>query len=276
MTFIQALILGIIQGLTEFLPISSTAHLVILPFLLKWDLNPAFVMVFNTLIQLGTLAAVIVYFWHDLITILKAWFEGIKTKRPFDEPNSKLGWLIILATIPAGLFGLLLQSKVRQAMSSAVATAVFLFVTAILLTAAEIWSRKTRQLDSLKPLDAGIIGLFQAVSIFPGISRSGATISGGQWRGLTRESAAKFSFLMSIPIMLAAGALEMLDLFKTPGLTQMVPQLLIGFFIAGVVGYFSIRWFLRYLKSKSLLPFALYCAVLAIVVIFVASGRTLN
>lgn len=276
MTFIQALILGIIQGLTEFLPISSTAHLIILPFLLKWDLNPAFVMVFNTLIQLGTLAAVIVYFWHDLITILKAWFEGIKTKRPFDEPNSKLGWLIILATIPAGLFGLLLQSKVRQAMSSAVATAVFLFVTAILLTAAEIWSRKTRQLDSLKPLDAGIIGLFQAVSIFPGISRSGATISGGQWRGLTRESAAKFSFLMSIPIMLAAGALEMLDLFKTPGLTQMVPQLLIGFFIAGVVGYFSIRWFLRYLKSKSLLPFALYCAVLAIVVIFVASGRTLN
>ncbi|HNY84723.1 MAG TPA: undecaprenyl-diphosphatase UppP [Anaerolineaceae bacterium] len=276
MTFIQALILGIIQGLTEFLPISSTAHLVILPFLLKWDLNPAFVMVFNTLIQLGTLAAVIVYFWHDLITILKAWFEGIKTKRPFDEPNSKLGWLIILATIPAGLFGLLLQSKVRQAMSSAVATAVFLFVTAILLTAAEIWSRKTRQLDSLKPLDAGIIGLFQAVSIFPGISRSGATISGGQWRGLTRESAAKFSFLMSIPIMLAAGALEMLDLFKTPGLTQMVPQLLIGFIIAGVVGYFSIRWFLRYLKSKSLLPFALYCAVLAIVVIFVASGRTLN
>ena len=158
-------------------------------------------------------------------------------------------------------------------MSSAVATAVFLFVTAILLTAAEIWSRKTRQLDSLKPLDAGIIGLFQAVSIFPGISRSGATISGGQWRGLTRESAAKFSFLMSIPIMLAAGALEMLDLFKTPGLTQMVPQLLIGFIIAGVVGYFSIRWFLRYLKSKSLLPFALYCAVLAIVMILSPAVR---
>lgn len=273
MTFIQALILGIVQGLTEFLPISSSAHLVIVPFLLKWDLNPDFILVFNTLIQLGTLVAVIFYFWHDLVTILGAWFKGIKSRRPFENSDSKLGWLIILATIPAGFFGVLLQSKVREAMGSAVATAIFLFVTAILLTVTELWSRQNRDLAQLKPLDAGIIGLFQAISIFPGISRSGSTISGGMWRGLKRESAARFSFLMSIPIMLAAGLLEVVELFEIPGLTAMIPQLLLGFVIAAIFGYLSIRWFLGYLRKKTLLPFAAYCAVLAIVVIFVASTR---
>lgn len=273
MTIIQAIILGIVQGLTEFLPISSTAHLVIVPFLFKWDLNPDFVMVFNTLIQLGTLVAVIIYFWHDLLTIAKAWFQGIKQRQLFKDPDSKLGWLLILATIPAGILGLLLQSKVREVMGSAVATAIFLFVTAALLTVTELWSRQTRDMTHLTPLDAGIIGLFQAVAIFPGISRSGATISGGMWRGLKRESAARFSFLMSIPVMLAAGLLEVVELFEIPGLTAMIPQLLFGFVVAGIFGYFSIRWFLGYLKRKSLLPFAVYCAVLAILVIFVASAR---
>lgn len=273
MTFIQAIILGIFQGLTEFLPISSSAHLVIVPFLLKWDLNPDFVMVFNTLIQLGTLVAVIVYFWQDLQTIVRAWFEGLKTRKPFENQDSKMGWLLILATIPAGLFGMLLQSKVREAMGSAVATAIFLFVTAILLTVTELWSRKTRDLSKLSALDAGIIGLFQAVSIFPGISRSGATISGGMWRGLKRESAARFSFLMSIPVMLAAGLLEVIELFEIPGLTTMIPQLLVGFVVAGIIGYLSIRWFLGYLRQKTLLPFAVYCAVLGVLVIFIASTR---
>lgn len=273
MTFIQAIILGIVQGLTEFLPISSSAHLVIVPFLFKWNLNPDFVLVFNTLIQLGTLVAVIVYFWHDLMTIIKAWFEGIKTRKPFENQDSKLGWLLILATIPAGIFGVLLQSKVREAMGSATTTAIFLFVTAVLLTVTELWTRKTRDLSQLTPLDAGIIGLFQAISIFPGISRSGATISGGMWRGLKRESAARFSFLMSIPIMLAAGLLEVIELFEVPGLTAMIPQILLGFLVAGIFGYLSIRWFLGYLRQKTLLPFAVYCALLAVLVIFVASAR---
>lgn len=273
MTFIQAIILGIVQGLTEFLPISSSAHLVIVPFLFKWNLNPDFGLVFNTLIQLGTLVAVIVYFWRDLLTILKAWFDGIKNRKPFENPDSKMGWLLILATIPAGLLGVLLQSKVREAMGSAVATAIFLFVTAVLLTVTELWSRRTRDLAHLAALDAAIIGIFQAVAIFPGISRSGATISGGMWRGLKRESAARFSFLMSIPVMLAAGLLEVIELFNVPGLTAMLPQLLLGFVVAGLFGYFSIRWFLGYLRHKSLLPFAVYCAALAVVVIFVASGR---
>lgn len=273
MTLIQSIILGIVQGLTEFLPISSTAHLVIVPFLLQWDLNPDFVMVFNTLIQLGTMAAVIIYFWIDLVTIVRAWFAGLKNRKPLEDPNSTLGWLIILATIPAGVFGLLLQSKVKEAMGSAIATAIFLFVTAALLTATELWAKKVRDLTHLTPLDAAIIGLFQAVAIFPGISRSGATISGGLWRGLNRESAARFSFLMSIPIMAAAGLLEVIELIRMPGLIAMLPQLLAGFVVAGMVGYFSVRWFLTYLKQKTLWPFAVYCAVLAIVVIFVASAR---
>lgn len=279
MTIIQAIILGIVQGLTEFLPVSSSAHLVLLPYLASWNLDQNFAFVFDVLVQLGTLAAVIFYFRKDLIEIIKAWFQGIKQGQPFADENSRLGWYLILATIPAGLAGLLLKDKVETAFSSPVLTAVFLFGTAALLVAAEMFHRqvvrtgKGKTLGSMTRVDAIVVGLFQALSIFPGISRSGATISGGIFRKIDRQGAARFAFLMSIPIMLAAGILGVKDLLEVPNLGQMVEMVVVGFILAGVVGYVVIRWFIGYLRGKSLIPFAAYCALLALVVIGVTYFR---
>lgn len=273
MTLLQALIQGIVQGLTEFLPVSSSAHLVIIPYLLNWSLDPQKAFVFNVLVQLGTLVAVIIYFWKDLIAIFKATFDGLKTRQPFETNESRLGWYIVLATIPAGLAGLLLKSKVEAAFNSPVLTAVLLFGTAILLTAAEVFSKKEKAIHQLTWLDALLIGLFQAFAIFPGISRSGSTVSGGLFKGYTREAAARFSFLLSIPIMLAAGLLSILDLIKADFFLDFLPTMLLGFVIAGLVGYLSIRWLLAYLKKNTLFGFALYCAVLSIVTVFVAWAR---
>ncbi len=273
MTIFQAIILGIVQGLTEFLPVSSSAHLVLVPYLAAWNLDQDFAFVFDVLVQLGTLSAVIYYFRKDLLEIIKAWVYGLKARKPLAEENSRLGWHLILATIPAGVAGLLLKEKVEAAFSSPILTAVFLFGTAILLLGAELVHRKFerkgegRSLSSMKAVDAITVGVFQAISIFPGISRSGATISGGIFRDFDRQSAARFAFLMSIPIMLAAGILGVKDLLEVPNLGQMAGLVLIGFILAGVVGYLVIRWFIAYLKGRSLLPFAAYCAVLALVVI---------
>lgn len=279
MTVIQAVILGIVQGLTEFLPVSSSAHLVLVPYLAGWNLDQGFAFVFDVLVQLGTLAAVIYYFRKDLWEIVKAWVDGIKTRQPFADENSRMGWYLILATIPAGLAGLLLKDKVEAAFASPVLSAVFLFGTAILLTIAELFHRQfernqeIRKLNVINPTDALIIGIFQAISIFPGISRSGATISGGIFRKFERQGAARFAFLMSIPIMLAAGALGVKDLMDVPNVGQMAGLVLIGFILAGLVGYLVIRWFIGYLRGKSLLPFAAYCAVLALVVVAVSYFR---
>lgn len=273
MTFLQSLVLGIVQGLTEFLPVSSSAHLVLVPFILNWTLDPTKAFIFDVLVQLGTLVAVIAYFWKDLLEIFKAVIAGIRSKKPLEEANSRLGWFIVLATIPAGLGGLLLKSQVEAAFSSPVLTAVLLFVTAVMLTLAELFTRKQRDLESVSALDAVVIGVCQLLAIFPGISRSGATISGGLSRGLKREAAAKFSFLMSIPIMLAAGLLSVVDLIQIPDVGSFLPVLSIGFLVAMVVGYLSIRWLLNFLKSRSLFPFAVYCAVISVITIFVAYFR---
>ena len=279
MTVIQAIILGIVQGLTEFLPVSSSAHLVLVPYLAGWNLDQGFAFVFDGLVQLGTLAAVIYYFRKDLWQIIKAWIHGIKIRQPFTGENSRMGWYLILATIPAGIAGLLLKNKVEAAFASPVLTAVFLFVTAILLTSAELFHRQVerskqgRLLSGFNTTDALLIGLFQALSIFPGISRSGATISGGIFRKFDRQGAARFAFLMSVPIMLAAGILGVKDLLDVPNVGQMAGLVLIGFLLAGVVGYLVIRWFIGYLRGKSLLPFAAYCAILALVVIAVTYFR---
>ncbi len=273
MTFIQAIVLGIVQGLTEFLPISSSGHLVILPYLLNWTLDPQKAFFFDVLVQLGTLLAVIAYFWKDLVKIFFAVIEGIKSKAPFKSTESRLGWYIVLGTIPAGLAGLLLKDRVEAAFNSPVLTAVLLFITAVMLVLAEILSKKEKGLDHLNPLDSVLIGVFQALAIFPGISRSGATISGGLFKGYTREAAARFSFLLSIPIMLAAGLLSVLDLVQAEFFLDFLPTMLLGFLIAGIVGYFSIKWLLGYLRRNTLFGFALYCALLSIITIFVASIR---
>jgi undecaprenyl-diphosphatase len=259
MSILQAIILGIVQGITEFLPISSSAHLVLVPYWLGWQIPQDQVFAFDVIVQMGTLIAVIIYFWKDLWNIFTAVFRGILSKKPLEEQAARMGWMVILATIPAGIFGLLVKPLVEEAFQSPMITGLLLLVTAALLILGEMLGKHIRNLEEITWLDALIIGLFQAVAIFPGISRSGATISGGLIRQLDREASARFSFLMSIPIMVAAGGMEVLHMGKIQDPAGFIPMVILGTVVAGLVGFASIKWLLGYLKKHTLSVFAIFC-----------------
>ena len=267
MTLIQSIILGIVQGATEFIPVSSSGHLVLVPYIFGWEIPAQEAFIFDILVQVATLAAVFAYFWNDLISIATATLQGILKRKPFQEQNSRLGWYLVLATIPAGIAALLFKDTLEEAFSNPKWAAFFLLGTAIMLIIAEQFKKRTRQFEEIAWLDALWIGLFQVLALFPGVSRSGATITGGMSRKLKRPAAARFSFLMSVPIMLAAGLLATLDLLQAPHLFTNFPVYLAGFFTAGIVGYLSIRWLLRYLSNRSLYIFAIYCALLGLAVL---------
>ncbi len=267
MTLLHALLLGIVQGLTEFLPVSSSGHLVLVPALLGWDLPADEAFVFNVLVQMGTLVAVIIVFWGDLLLIGKAMLDGLIAKTPFDDEHARLGWYIILATIPAGLAGLLLKPQIEAAFDSPRATAGFLFITAALLVLAERAGQRTRPLAELTRLDALIIGLFQVIALLPGVSRSGSTIAGGMTRHLDRPAAARFSFLMSIPVMIAAGLLSLFDLRQLPQTASFLPNLAMGLAASTLTGWLAIRWLLKFLSHHPLYIFAVYVTALGILVL---------
>ncbi len=267
MTFWQAIFLGIIQGFTEFLPISSSAHLVLVPYFFNWQLDTLVVFPFDVLVQLGTLLAVLVFFWKDLWSILNGLCKALRTRSFKDNPSAWLGVWVVLATIPAGIVGVLIKNQVEAAFHSPLAVAIFLLVTAALLLTAERFGKLNRSLNKMNWKDAVLVGFAQALAIFPGVSRSGATISTGMLRNLERPAAARFSFLLSIPIFVAAGILSIGDLLKVPSLSTFLPVLLAGFLAAAVVGYLSIRWLLSFLNKHSFKGFAVYCILLAILTI---------
>lgn len=263
MTILQAIVLGIVQGLTEFLPISSTAHLVLVPWFLGWQFDPQPAFIFDVLVQWGTLVAVIAYFWKDVVSLPRAAIQSLKHRR-FDEPDSRLAWLILIASLPAAFAGFLLKSLVEKAISSPVAVCAFLLFNAIVLFASELIGKRSRSLNEAGIGDSLWIGFFQVLALFPGISRSGSTIAAGLIRNLKRRDAARFSFLMAIPIMIGAGLITLVDLIESiENLSQLLP-LLSGFLTAAVVGYFAIRWFLQYLTQRSLTLFAAYCAIIGL------------
>ena len=212
MTYLQALILGIIQGITEFLPISSSGHLVIIPYLLGWNLPEEQVFPFDVLVQFSTLFAVLIYYRKDIIQIAIEMWDGIRSREPFKTVPARIGWLTILATIPAGVAGLFFKDLISDAFSNPQLAAAFLLVTAGLLLLAEKLGKKKRKLDQLDWKDASVMGVAQAFAVLPGISRSGSTISGGLLRGLERKTAGQFAFLMAIPIMGAAGILSLIEI----------------------------------------------------------------
>ena len=265
MTPIQSIVLGIIQGATEFIPVSSSAHLVIIPFLFGWHIPEQEAFIFDVLVQLGTLLAVIGYFWRDLIAIMRGFLLGLWQKQPFGSPQARIGWVLILATIPAGLAGLVFKPIVEKAFNSPQAVAFFLLVTAGFLLLAERIGKRNRSLEKINWVDALIMGIFQMIALLPGVSRSGSTITGGMLRGLERPAAARFSFLMSIPIMLAAGLLVSLDLLAIPASKEISLSFIPGFMTATIVGYLSIRWLLAFLAKRSLYIFAIYCGLLSII-----------
>lgn len=274
MTIFQSIFLGIIQGLSEFLPISSSAHLALTPYLLNWQLDARATFIFDILVQVATLVAVVVYFWKDLRAIVVSFLRGLGQRQPFTDPQARLGWLIIVATIPAGVIGFFLKDAVEQAFSRPLFIAIALLINALILLAAERLGKRLSLLSQLKFKDAWIIGLAQAAAIFPGISRSGSTIAGGMGRGLQRQEAARFSFLMSIPVMLVAGGYAALELFQLPGVSGYLLSFLPGFLAAAIVGYLSIRWLITFLVKKPLYVFSIYCALLGLAVLIVSLLRS--
>jgi undecaprenyl-diphosphatase len=265
MSIFQAVVLGIVQGLTEFIPLSSSAHLVLVPALVGWTFTKDAAFVFDVLVQLGTLVAVVVYFRRDLVELVQAALEGIVRMRPLEAPMSRLAWLLVLATLPAIVAGLLLKNLVEQAFSSPIAASAFLIFTAFWLAVSEWLGRRERDLTGLTGLDALWIGFAQVLALFPGVSRSGATIGGGLMRNLDRPSAARFSFLMSIPVLLGAGVIALRDLLQMAELNRLITPVVAGFLTAAIVGYVSIRWLLNYLSTHSLRWFAAYCGVVGMI-----------
>lgn len=260
MDLIQASILGLVQGLTEYLPVSSSAHLVLVPKWLGWNFEPKHAFVFDVLVQMGTLIGVIAYFFKDLCEMAKFMWQGLLSGKPLTHPEARLGWLVGLSTVPAAIGGLLLKDEVAAFFDSPKAVLAFLLATGGLLVLAEFLGKGRR--TEVKLLDAILIGFSQLVALLPGISRSGATISAGVMFGLSRPAAARFSFLMSIPVMVGAGLVAARDVFSDPVvLREMLEPLLVGTLVSAVSGYLVIRWFLNFLKNQSLLWFAAYCGL---------------
>ncbi len=268
MNIIQAIILGILQGITEFLPVSSSGHLVILPFFLNWQLPVKETFIFNVLVQIGTIVAVIFYFRKDLVAIISEFFTQLFAGTPFASHDARMGWLIIVATIPAGVAGLFFADVVEEAFASPLIAGIMLLVTAVVMLLAELISQKLGDIEDITLVSALSMGLMQILAMFPGISRSGSTISGGMYTHLRREAAGKFSFLMSIPIMLAAGVLSTYQMVtEVPDLGEFLPIMAVGFVTAMVVGYIAIRWLLKFLVRNSLAYFSIYCFLVGTITI---------
>jgi undecaprenyl-diphosphatase len=259
MTIFQSFLLGILQGLTEFIPVSSTAHLLIGQKLLGIPSDNA-MFSFLVLVQLGTVLSLIVYFWKDLLSLVIAFFA-----KPFSSQQNRLAWYIFIATIPALIFGYFLKSAVETLFKTPLLeAAIRLLITALVLYLAEWVGKRDRSLEKMTWLDALIIGLAQVLAVFPGASRSGTTISAGIARNLDRPSAARFAFLMSVPVMLAAGGYQSLDVIQMPTLGSFLPLIAVGFITAAIVGWLAVKWLLGYLNKHSLAIFAAYCAVIGL------------
>ncbi len=259
MDSLQAIALAVLQGLTEFLPISSSAHLILLPVIAGWQDQG---LAFDVAVHVGTLTAVIVYYRKDLAIIISAWMGSLMGKGLNDE--AKLAWYVGLGTIPVGLVGISLSDNVQEALRSPLVIAGATIVFALLLWWAE--KRAKEQRSTITLLDAVMVGLFQAIALIPGTSRSGITITAGLLLGLKREYAAKFSFLLSIPVIALAGSLKALELYQS-GISVMWEYMFIGATISAIVAYLSIAWFLKLLERIGMMPFVWYRLVLGIVLI---------
>lgn len=258
MTIVEAIILGIIQGATEFLPISSSGHLLLVPALLNIsepDLNT------TAIAHLGTLLAVLIYFRNDVWQIIAGVLNGLYQRRPFENDMSRLGWQILAGTIPAAVIGLVFQDTFDEIFGNPTIAAIALFGTAALLIIGERLYSGTKSLAKLTWPDAVIIGLFQLIALMPGISRSGSTITGGLARNLDRATAARFSFLLGIPAIAGAGLLALFELFSASNIGEQLPVLGATFLFSAVVGYLCIAFLLSWLRQRRLYPFAIYCAV---------------
>lgn len=269
MNIVQALVLGIVQGATEFVPISSSGHLVLVPWLLDWP-EPG--LVFDTIVHWGTLVAVLAVFWRDLVALAQAWARSL-VERSLDSTEAQLAWLIIVGTLPAALMGFLWEDFFESLFRSPGWVAALLLVTGVILALSERLGKRQRSMGDLSWLDSVLIGLAQGLAIAPGISRSGATMAMGLLRGVKREAAARYSFLLATPIILGAGLLPLAELFRAEVVGAVLPPLIIGFLAAAISGYLCIRVLLAYLQRGRLYVFAIYCWLAGIMSLTLALMR---
>lgn len=270
MDLLQSLVLGLIQGLTEFLPISSSAHQRIVPALLGWE-DPG--AAFTAVTQLGTEAAVLVYFRRDLWRIATKWPRALRDPALRADPDVRVGWFIIVATLPIGLLGYLFQDAIETGARDLVLIASVLIVFALVLLYADRVGRHDRDLDRLSVRDGVLIGLAQSAALVPGVSRSGATMTAGLLLGLERAAAARFSFLLAIPAVVASGLFELGDAIGgQAGASEGVAGVAVATLVSFVVGYAAIAWLLRYLETHSVGVFVVYRIALGVLVLTLVAG----
>ncbi len=291
MPILEAIVLGIIQGLTEFLPVSSTAHLALVPWLVtrlglaNWS-DPG--LTFDVALHAGTLFAILLYFWRTWIQILRAAFGGkvvrfsetsdsVRDLTPEEQNRERrLLWYMIAATIPAGIAGALLQKRIETTFRAPALVAFMLILVAVVMWLAERSSQFVKPLSDIDLTDAMTVGTLQAFAVIPGVSRSGITISGGLFRNFTRDAAARFSFLLSTPVIAGAALLKLHHVMKEGLPPGMMTGFVVGMVVSAVVGYATIAWFIRYLQVKTLKVFVIYRIVLGILILLLGYFGTFS
>ncbi|WP_405970967.1 undecaprenyl-diphosphate phosphatase [Streptomyces sp. NBC_00988] len=283
MSWFESLILGLVQGLTEFLPVSSSAHLRLTAAFSGWE-DPG--AAFTAITQLGTEAAVLIYFRQDVGRILAAWFRSLTNKEMRRDHDAQMGWLVIVGSIPIGVLGVTLKDQIEGPFRDLRVTATMLIVMGIVIGIADRLAardenggrhrapKQRKTLLDLNTKDGLLYGLCQAMALVPGVSRSGATISGGLFMGYTREAAARYSFLLAMPAVLASGAFELKDAAEE-GHVAWGPTML-ATVIAFIVGYAVIAWFMKFISHKSFMPFVYYRVALGIVIIALVTAGALS
>jgi undecaprenyl-diphosphatase len=273
MDTLRAIVLGIVQGLTEFLPLSSTAHLRIVPAFFGWD-DPG--AAFTAVVQLGTMAAVLVFFWQDLLLIARATLGTLQDRTLWRtrDLRAREGWYIVLGTIPIGILGLAFKHKIEHQFRTLELIGSALIVFGIVILWFDASSRRERHLSELTMRDGWIIGFAQALALVPGVSRSGATISAGLGLGFTRQAAARYSFLLSVPAVVLSGLFELKDVGDGGGYGAF--PTLVATILAFAVGYWSIAFFLRFLTNHTLRSFVAYRVLAGALVIALAAGNAIN
>lgn len=276
MNLLQAIILGIVQGLTEFLPISSSGHLRIVPAFAGWN-DPG--AAFTAVIQLGTMAAVVLYFRHDLLRIARAWLRSLSAPSAelADDLDARLGWYLILATIPISILGLAFSHQIEHGARSLYLIGTTLIVLGLVLRYAEQVGLRERDIETITRRDAIVVGCAQALALIPGVSRSGATITAGLFLGFDRVAAARFSFLLSIPAVVLSGLFELKGVVggSTKGAVGVGPTV-VATLLAFIVGYASIAFLLRYLTTHTTEAFVIYRIALGTVVLVLAASGAIS
>ncbi len=277
MNWFDAILLGIVEGITEFLPVSSTGHLNVVEKLLGYDIEGAGITAFTAIIQVGAIIAAVIFFWKDIVRIVGAWVGGLVNKERRIDPDYRLGWGVILGSIPVAVVGLAFKKEIEGPLRNLWVVAIALLVWSVVMWIADRARNTTRTMHDVTVKDAVIIGLYQALSpLFPGISRSGATISAGLFQKFDRVTATRLSFFMGIPALIAAGALESITASKQISSTVGWGPTLVATLVSFVVAYFSIGWLLRFVSKNSFTSFIVYRVILGLVLVGLLAGGVIT